>query len=99
MRRILIAAAALTATVTGLNAQSPERLRAHGISPEFARFLQSQFNRDAINQVIRGQVGRLPGACTDVAIDTKFNVNVFAPATFSPDGLKLTAGAWKEFAQ
>jgi hypothetical protein len=42
-------------------------------------------------------VGRYPGACTEIAIDPKFKVVVYAPVQF--DGQRFTAGAWKETVQ
>jgi hypothetical protein len=86
----------VTASV-GAAAQVPEQLQAGGISPPFARYLQSKSNRDVINQVIRMQVGRYPGACTDIAIDPKFKVVLHAPVQF--DGQRFTAGVWKETVQ
>ena len=51
-----------------------------------------------INQVIRAQAGRYPGACTDIAIDSKFKVLTIAPVQF--DGQRFTpGGAWKETVQ
>lgn len=91
----LAATIALLFTVSHTIAQSAEQLRAHGISPAFFQYLQSKSNRDVINQVIRAQVARLPGSCTDIAIDSKFNVIVLAPVDF--DGRAFTRGAWKEF--
>jgi hypothetical protein len=72
-------------------------LRAGGISPAFAAYLQSKSNRDVIDQVVRAQVGRYPGTCTEIAIESKFNVAVVAPVQF--DGQRFTAGAWKETVQ
>lgn len=93
--RVIAAAAALLCAVPHTIAQSAEQLRTHGISPAFFQYLQSKSNRDVINQVIRAQVARLPGSCTDIAIDAKFNVVVLAPVDF--DGRAFTRGAWKEF--
>lgn len=81
----------------GSAAQTQQQLQARGISPPFAQYLQSKSNRDVINQVIRMQVGRYPGACADIAIDPKFKVVVHAPVQF--DGQRFTAGVWKETVQ
>lgn len=63
----------------------------------FAQYLRSKSNREVINQVIRMQVGRYPGACTDVAIDPQFRVTLIAPVHFN--GRRFRAGAWKETVQ
>jgi hypothetical protein len=97
LARTLAAAAALLGAVPHTIAQSAEQLRAHGISPAFSQYLQSKSNRDVINQVVRAQVARFPGSCTDIAIDSKFNVILLAPVDF--DGRAFTKGAWKEFVE
>lgn len=79
-------------------AQTSQQLAARGISPVFAQYLNSKSNRDVINQVIRAQAARYPGACTDVVVDAKFNVLTIAPVQF--DGQRFTpGGAWKETVQ
>jgi hypothetical protein len=67
-----------------------------GIGPQAAQFLQSKFNRDAINESIRNYSNALPSRCKELEIGTKFNVLVFTPLQFSPDGRRLVAGVWKE---
>lgn len=94
-RVLTVAGFALLSAATSAISQTPEQLRAQGISPAFAQYLQSKSNRDVINQVIKAQIGRLPGACTDITIDPQFKVVVFAPVEF--DGRKFAGGAWKEF--
>lgn len=95
--RMLAAMAMLLTAGGGAAAQTPQQLQAGGISPPFAQYLQSKSNRDVINQVIRMQVSRYPGACTEIAIDPKFKVVVNVPVQF--DGQRFTAGAWKETVQ
>jgi hypothetical protein len=67
-----------------------------GIGSQATQFLQSKFNRDAINESIRNYSKALPSRCKDLEIGTKVNVLIFAPLQFSPDGRRLVAGAWKE---
>lgn len=93
--RVIAMAGALLVAAPGTIAQSTEQLRAHGISPALFQYLQSKSNRDVTNHVIRAQVARLPGSCTDIVIDSRFKVIVLAPVDF--DGRAFTRGAWKEF--
>jgi hypothetical protein len=62
-------------------------------SPQFAQFLESKFNRDAVQTAVRNQVSKWPGACTVISFDSKFEVAVLQPSQFSADGRSLTAGA------
>jgi hypothetical protein len=63
---------------------------------QVTRFLQSKFNRDAVNNNIRLYGKALPGRCTDLEIGTKFTVFFITPIQFSPDGRRLVAGVWQE---
>ena len=56
------------------------------IGSQADQFLQSKFNRDAINESIRNYSNALPSRCKELEIGTKFNVFVFYPLQFSPDG-------------
>lgn len=97
VNRVIAGVAMLAATSAGARAQTAQEPQAGGISPVFAQYLQSKSNRDVINQVIRAQVGRYPGSCTDIAIDQKFSVKLIAPVQF--DGHRFTSGAWRETVQ
>jgi hypothetical protein len=88
--RFAVAAAMLAGAGVGAGAQN-SNLSA------FAQYVKSKANRDVINQVIKAQAARYPGACTDVAIDAKFNVTLIALVLF--DGQRFRAGAWKEAVQ
>jgi hypothetical protein len=94
---MLATMAMLVLAGVGAGAQTPQQPPPGGISPPFAQYLQSRSNRDVISQVIRMQVSRYPGACTEIAIDPKFKVVVIAPVQF--DGQRFTAGAWQETVQ
>lgn len=86
------AAAILTVILSGLVAHG-----ASATSPEFAEFLKSKFNRDAINGVIRGQVQQWPEACTNVVIEPSFKVSIQQPVQITFDGsTKSISGAWIE---
>jgi hypothetical protein len=63
---------------------------------QVAQFLQSKFNRDAINNSILSYGKALPGRCTDLEIGTKFTVFFITPIQFAPDGRRLVAGVWQE---
>jgi hypothetical protein len=71
-------------------AQAPD------IRSQAVQFVQSKFNRDAINESIRNYSKALPSRCKELEIGTKVNVLVFTPLQFSADGRKLVAGVWKE---
>ena len=88
---------ALLLAAAAVHAQAPEPLSANNLTPEFVRFLQSSFNRSAVDAVIRAQAAKLPGNCAEITIIPTFGVEVDVPPEFSPDGRKLVRGSWKEF--
>jgi hypothetical protein len=89
----LTAVAVLAVAVVPARSQAPQ---VNSISA-LKQYLHSKSNRNVIDQVIRMQVGRYPGACTDIEISSEFRVTLLLPVQF--DGQRFRAGAWKETVQ
>jgi hypothetical protein len=87
---VLLATCALVAINSAVGAQPAS------ISPQLTQFLQSKFNREAVQQAVKNQVASWPGACTALTFDSKFDVSVLQPVQFSTDGRSLVSGMWRE---